>query len=180
MQPLPFERAYWVVPGNFLAGYYPGYYTKEEAQDRVRNLLTVGIRCFLNLIEENEARWVHHSFVPYANLLMDMAQDMGVDVTYVHIPIRGMQAPARSTMRVILDTVDSAIRNAQPVYVHCWAGIGRTGTVVGCYLARHGIAVGETVLAKIQHLRTNEAMAHLVSPESEEQRQYVCNWHYGQ
>ena len=35
----------------------------------------------------------------------------------------------------------------EPVYVHCWGGIGRTGTVVGCWLVRHGMT-GDEALAE--------------------------------
>ena len=31
-------------------------------------------------------------------------------------------------------------KNKNKVYVHCRGGIGRTGTTIGCYLARHGFA----------------------------------------
>ena len=37
-------------------------------------------------------------------------------------------------MREILDCLDDALRSGRKVYVHCRAGIGRTGTVVGCLL----------------------------------------------
>ena len=35
--------------------------------------------------------------------------------------------------------VDDALGEGRTVYVHCWGGIGRTGTVVGCWLVRHGL-----------------------------------------
>ena len=34
------------------------------------------------------------------------------------------------------------------VYVHCWGGIGRTGTTVGCWFVRHG-RTGDQALAEI-------------------------------
>src|SRR3712207_6971239 len=37
-------------------------------------------------------------------------------------------------------------------YVHCWGGIGRTGTVVGCYLVEHGMD-GEQAIAAIAEWR---------------------------
>ena len=39
----------------------------------------------------------------------------------------------------ILDAIDKALEDGKNVYVHCWGGIGRTGTVVGCWLVRHGM-----------------------------------------
>ena len=49
-------------------------------------------------------------------------------------------------LKHILDEIDGAILNGKTVYVHCLGGIGRTGTVVGCYLVRHGIAAGGKAL----------------------------------
>jgi hypothetical protein len=39
----PFERSYWVVPGKFLAGYYPGDLDKDMMSHKLNDLLSVGI-----------------------------------------------------------------------------------------------------------------------------------------
>jgi len=36
-------------------------------------------------------------------------------------------------MHEILDTIDAALSAKRIVYVHCWGGVGRTGTVIGCH-----------------------------------------------
>ena len=36
-------------------------------------------------------------------------------------------------MVAILDSLDTAIADEHTIYLHCWGGIGRTGTVVGCW-----------------------------------------------
>ena len=48
-------------------------------------------------------------------------------------------------MSRILDDVDAALADGRTVYVHCWGGIGRTGTVVGCWLMRHGLDEGDPI-----------------------------------
>ena len=55
-------------------------------------------------------------------------------------------------MRAILDLIESAITAEAPVYVHCWGGIGRTGTVVCCWLVERGLS-GEQALVEIALLR---------------------------
>jgi hypothetical protein len=39
----PFERSYWVVPGKFLAGYYPGDLDKDMMSYKLNGLLSAGI-----------------------------------------------------------------------------------------------------------------------------------------
>ena len=80
----------------------------------------------------------------------------------------------------ILDVIDTARANEQPVYVHCWGGKGRTGTVVGCYLVRHGLALGEDALKEIKHLRRHDPKADESSPENESQCNFVRSWQQGQ
>ena len=59
-------------------------------------------------------------------------------------------------------------------------GLKRTGTVVGCYLARHGIALGEEALEKIKYLRRNDPKANEPSSETEPQCAMVRSWQRGQ
>ena len=79
----------------------------------------------------------------------------------------------------ILDALDGALAEGQVVYLHCYAGIGRTGTVVGCYLVRHGLH-GSEALREIQRLRQGVPDGWVTSPETRVQREMVWNWPVGQ
>ena len=83
-------------------------------------------------------------------------------------------------MRAILDEIDRSIQKNHPVYVHCWGGRGRTGTVIGCYLARHGMAVGQEALARINFLRSALPDSTARSPETSEQCEMVILWAAGE
>ena len=88
-----------------------------------------------------------------------------VDLTE-EIPDLG--CPSRETTARILDRIDGLLDAGEVVSVHCLGGIGRTGTVVGCYLVRHGMS-GETALATVERLRG-------APPETAEQRRLVLDW----
>jgi hypothetical protein len=164
-----------------LAGSYPGDLCKQTAEQKLGALLDVGITCIVNLMEEDEVDAHGQTFRPYTRLLMQLATVRRVEVTYVRLPIRDQNIPAIATMQMILDTIDSAMQRKLATYVHCWGGLGRTGTVVGCYLARHGIASGDEALNRIIHLRHNhDAAFPRPSPETAHQRAMIRQWQQGQ
>ena len=78
-------------------------------------------------------------------------------------------------MQRILDTIDDALQRGHTVYVHCWGGIGRTGTVVGCYFVRQGLS-GDASLKRIQELLQNTPKRGRTSPETPEQRRMILDW----
>jgi ADP-ribosyl-[dinitrogen reductase] hydrolase len=176
---VPFDRSYWVEPGRLLAGYYPGDVTKKDAQEKLDALVDAGIRCFINLTEEDEKSTAGSLVRSYQQLLFERAAAHNVKVNYLRIPIRDLGIPSEQNLIHILNTIDWSIEHDMPVYVHCRGGIGRTGTVVGCYLARHGIATGAAVMGHIADLRRREAWADVESPEAQEQKTLVCAWKRG-
>ena len=175
----PFERSYWVVPGKLLAGCYPGSRDPVEASEKLGGLLECGIRCVVNLMEDHEKDYRGEVFVNYEKTLTKMAQDKGIRIELVRLPIADNGVPSKAQMIKILDSIDNAVNRGLPVYVHCWGGVGRTGTVVGCYLARHGFATGPSVIKKIAELRRKDPTAYRNSPEIGPQSLMVTSWAAG-
>ena len=80
-------------------------------------------------------------------------------------------------MHTILDTIDQSLEDGSPVYVHCWGGVGRTGTVVGCWLLRHELAEPTNVLDTIMGLRKQDReRGQRMSPETAGQQRFVKQW----
>jgi len=77
-------------------------------------------------------------------------------------------------MERILQTLALALAAGRTVYLHCHGGLGRTGTVAGCHLARCG-RTGEAALLELRRLR-QEANCTQESPETEAQRTLVRQW----
>lgn len=162
--------SYWVIPGLLLAGEYPGARTDGEARGKLGALLDAGVRVFVDLTEEGEYR-----LRPYWPLVQVLAAERGISVRHVRLSIPDMCAAEPAHMRTILNTIDESVAAGQPVYVHCFGGIGRTGTVVGCHFVRKG-ASGAMALAEIARRRQSIPGGYRQSPETDEQRRLVMAW----
>jgi hypothetical protein len=160
----PFATATWVAAG-LLAGEYPGSADPEEAGGRIRAFARHGVSVFVDLTHPGDP------LEPYARLLDTAA-------TRVSHPIVDFGTTTIPHMTRILDDVDAAIARGGTAYVHCWGGIGRTGTVVGCWLMRHGLA-GDDPIRRIAELRRDVSDASVASPQTSSQRAMVRAWKRG-
>lgn len=167
--PLPFSDAYWVVPGLFLAGEYPGVYDELVTRHRIQSLIRVGITNFIDLTNPDD--YVRG----YEEILLDEANGYMKTVKYVRESISDRSVPTVAQMTRILDHIEACIKQEEPVYVHCIAGIGRTGTVVGCFLAKQGIAA-DNLVDEIKTLRQRTSCYWARSPEADEQVDFIKAW----
>ncbi|MFC1794637.1 dual specificity protein phosphatase family protein [Planctomycetota bacterium] len=158
--PVPFPRSYWVIPGLLLAGEYPGAKESREAKLKLENLLKSGVRHIINLMEPDKMDYNGELFTPYDPIVADIAKSNQYDVVCLRFPVKDLNVPHPDQMIDILDSIDKAIEGQRNVYVHCWGGVGRTGTVVGCFLLRHGLANQHNVIEIIQRLREKDQTAH--------------------
>ena len=167
---LPIPEAYWVEPGRFLAGEYPGLFDSEQTRKRLDALLEAGIDTFIDLTRENEN-------IPYETILKEQSRIYNRDAHYYRYAIGDFGLPTPELMKAILDKIDQSLQAGRRVYVHCWGGIGRTGTTVGCYLVRRGLS-GEDALRQLASWwrEVPKSRVHSHSPETLEQRVFVRDW----
>ena len=168
----PIPQSYWVRAGRFAAGEYPGHPDSHRAAAKVRRLLKAGIDHFIDLTHPADR------MRPYTAIATVEAKALNRKIVIESHPIVDMSVPADAeAMSTILDSVDAALEADKTVYLHCWGGIGRTGTVVGCWLVRHG-RTGHQALQQIaDKWRTvPKSRYNPYSPQTLEQHEYVRDW----
>jgi protein-tyrosine phosphatase len=169
----PTASSYWVIDGLFLAGAYPGTPEADKHDQKIQALLDAGVRLFVNLMEPDETDHRGRPFVPYD----DRVQELCPAAPCVRFAVQDLSTPSVEQMHTILDTIDQSLEDGSPAYVHCWGGVGRTGTVVGCWLLRHKLAKPANVLDALLELRRKDReRGQRMSPETAEQQRFVRQW----
>ena len=170
----PLPRTYWVLDGSFLAGAYAGQADPIAHITRLKGLLNSGLRTFVNLMEVGEKNNDGEAFVRYDEDLHEIATKANDRVECLRFPIVDRHITTHENMYEILDAIDFSLENNRPVYMHCFGGIGRTGTVVCCWLLRHGYATTFNVFQILKELRQADLVrASWPAPENETQRAFV-------
>lgn len=121
-------------------------------------MLDQGVTLFVDLTQEGELE-------PYDRLVPET-------VRYDRRPIRDFSVPTESDLVSTLDAIDVELAAGGIVYVHCWAGCGRTGVVVGSWLVRHGT----TPRAALERIAETRGLG---CPQTLEQRLLVMSWDAG-
>ena len=162
---------YWILPNKLMAGALPSTPNLEGTQEKLTYLKNNNVSAIINLMEADERDKFGNPFFDY----IPIANEMGIDV--LRFPIQDVSIPTIETMRKILDTINDLLNNGKTVYIHCWGGIGRTGTVAGCFLIEHEVVPNTNAISEIQQLKQDSVtLASRMSPETDEQISFVENW----
>ncbi len=117
----------WIESGILAAGSVP-----VEEND-IRDLHAENIQAILSLTERPITAF--HEIPP------DLLE--GLDIEYLHVPVPDQFPPSLEQARLILKFIDAMKTQGRPVFVHCQAGVGRTGTILHLYYITQGYTFEE-------------------------------------
>jgi ADP-ribosylglycohydrolase len=163
----PLPNTYWIEPGRLLAGEYPGAMLAQATEERLRRFLDAGINFFIDLTRPGE-------LPEYERVLATL--EPTADYRRFGIIDHGLPANANVIVDV-LDCVDQALAAGRNVYLHCRAGVGRTGTALGCYFIRRGLP-SEAALDRLASAWQQSERSQFIPqiPETDAQAGYVRAW----
>jgi len=110
-----------------------------------------------------------------------------IDLEFLHSPITDLSVPSMAQLEGLVEEISGRLEGGDVMYLHCWDGRGRAGTVGACVLGRmYGMSADEA-LERVQRAfstrddrweeGTELAGAIRPSPETAEQialvRQYL-------
>lgn len=122
-----------------------------KSMDDMKKLRSLGIICVISLLEtdyEIEPQWAN-----------------GLRMQYERFPIEDFGVPTFELVQQILDYIDA---RTEPVYVHCFMGLGRAGTIAACYLVRGGMEPQEAI-DEVRKKRPG-------SLQTKEQEEFIYNY----
>lgn len=161
----PLPNTYWVIPGRLLAGEYPGGTDFADSRARLKLIQDAGIDYFVDLTVEGELPAYRH-LLPFR-------------VKYQRNAIVDQSVPGdvAQTQRILSD-IRAALASGRGIYVHCRAGIGRTGLIVGCHLAQESERDGKAALKRLNELwrQSDRSKSWPKVPQTPEQAEYIKNW----
>lgn len=161
----PIRNSYKVMEGIY-AGEYPREYDDKKSINKIKQFKRFGITHLIDLTEEGELR-------PYDQMLASPMQ-------HIRFPIQDVSVPANiESVKDLIGQIHGILNESDrnKVYIHCWGGVGRTGTIVGCLLShQHNYDYNETMGALKKAFSDCPKSAYRETPETKEQRDFIARY----
>ena len=119
----------WLIEGKLAGSAIPTSF------EEIKWLVDVGVKSIVTVREES------------------LDDDWIKNINYLHIHSNDMGVPEFEDLIKAVDFIHQRITNNEPVMVHCLAGLGRTGTILACYLIKYQKLSADDSIQKVRESR---------------------------
>lgn len=156
-----FIHCWWGVPNQVLCGEFPCDAAGSGA--KIDALIDWGVQTTVNLThpDDNLTPYIFAGEKPFVTYMFEIVDGGTVSIDKYH---------------EIVGFIIAEMEMDRMVYLHCWGGIGRTATVLGCLLASTTELDPESIFAYIDAARKGTSKERNAAPETGEQRQAVVDY----
>ena len=104
---------------------------------------------------KDEINWIKEQGIKSVVTIREepLDNDWIKDLNYLHVMSDDMGIPEFSDLVNSVDFIHQRITNDEPVMVHCLAGLGRTGTILACYLIKYENTSADDAIQKVRNER---------------------------
>ncbi|HLI45687.1 MAG TPA: dual specificity protein phosphatase family protein [Geobacterales bacterium] len=129
----------WIIKNQLAASSMP------HDEEDIKRISKEKVNAILCLAQESE--------LPFKDIKTYELLLAKYGIELKHKPIIDFSAPNLIDLNECLEWIDQQLRNGKKVMVHCRAGLGRTGTVVSCYLVKKLALSAEEAINFVRRIR---------------------------
>ncbi len=150
------------APGKHSTSKGGARWERDLADDLDRLVQEFGTAVLVCLLEDHELDWLK---IPD---LVQEAEARHIEVLRLPIPDAGV-LPEQQPVRDLVTSMTDAVAAGKTVVIHCAGGLGRTGTVAGCFMVQHGMTA-EDAIVTLHRVRSRN------SPETRGQEAFIAQY----
>jgi len=179
----PTDESNWVIPDRLLVGAYPAHKEDDLHEEQLTVLLKCGVTTFVCL----QSEYSHHTskcdeMRPYIHdayqiCKITTSKSMMCDpssLSFLHLPINDCDTTDDDVVLRLAKGLCWRLVRGEVLYLHCWGGHGRTGTLVAVMLGMlYNISKAEALKRTQLYHDCRVCTLNVPSPQTFSQRMQV-------